>query len=58
MIREQVRWEYQAELSDFEGRLAGQIDVEHAQESAAVTQSILSTVFDNLSSLQVRRHWQ
>lgn len=47
-----VRWEYQAELSDFEGRLAGQIDVEHAQESAAVTQSILSTVFDNLSSLQ------
>ena len=40
-------------MSDFQGRLAGQIDVEHAVNEAQVIQNILGTALDNLSSLQV-----
>ena len=40
-------------MKDFEGRLAGQIDVEHASSPSEVVQNILSTALDNLSSLQV-----
>lgn len=40
-------------MSDFEGRLAGQIDVQHAISPSQVIQNILNTALDNLSSLQV-----
>jgi len=40
-------------MKDFEGRLAGQIDVEHASSPSEVVQNILGTALDNLSSLQV-----
>ena len=49
----QIRWEYYQEMSDFQGRLAGQIDVEHAINQARVIQNILGTALDNLLSLQV-----
>ena len=49
----QIRWEYYQEMSDFQGRLAGQIDVEHAVNETTVVQNILGTALDNLSSLQV-----
>lgn len=49
----QIRWEYYQEMTDFQGRLAGQIDVAHAPSEAKVAQSILSTAVDNLASLQV-----
>ena len=49
----QIRWEYYQEMSDFQGRLAGQIDVEHAVNATQVIQNILGTALDNLSSLQV-----
>ncbi|DBB06620.1 TPA: DNA repair protein xrcc4 [Trebouxia sp. C0004] len=47
-----LRWEYYKEMMDFEGRLAGQIDVEHASSPSEVVQNILGTALDNLSSLQ------
>ncbi|KAL0055927.1 hypothetical protein WJX82_005802 [Trebouxia sp. C0006] len=47
-----LRWEYYKEMKDFEGRLAGQIDVEHASSPSEVVQNILGTALDNLSSLQ------
>lgn len=40
-------------MTDFQGRLAGQIDVEHATNETIVMQNILGTALDNLSSLQV-----
>lgn len=49
----QIRWEYYQEMSDFQGRLAGQIDVEHAVNETTVIQNVLGTALDNLSSLQV-----
>ncbi|KAA6423702.1 MAG: hypothetical protein FRX49_06273 [Trebouxia sp. A1-2] len=47
-----LRWEYYKEMKDFEGRLAGQIDVEHASSPSEVIKSILGTALDNMSSLQ------
>ncbi|KAL3154220.1 DNA repair protein xrcc4 [Trebouxia sp. C0010 RCD-2024] len=47
-----IRWEYHQEMSDFQGRLAGQIDVEHVVHETTVIQNILGTALDNLSSLQ------
>ncbi|KAL3139889.1 DNA repair protein xrcc4 [Trebouxia sp. C0009 RCD-2024] len=47
-----IRWEYYQEMSDFQGRLAGQIDVEHAVNETTVIQNVLGTALDNLSSLQ------
>lgn len=49
----QIRWEYYQEMSDFQGKLAGQIDVEHAVSATQVIQNILGIALDNLSSLQV-----
>lgn len=49
----QIRWEYYQELTDFHGRLAGQIDVERGVSDTKVIQNILETALDSLSSLQV-----
>lgn len=50
----QVRWEYFRSMQDFEGNLAGQIDLDHQDDAAANVQHLLHTALDNLSSLQVQ----
>ena len=48
----QVRWEYFEKMQDFEGNLAGQIDLDLQDDAAIIVQHILHTALDNLTSLQ------
>lgn len=47
----QVRWEYYEKMQDFEGNLAGQIDLDQ-DNAAIIVKHILHTALDNLISLQ------